>query len=61
MLESLVGDDFFQISAPLRQGGTEVTVSIDECLLTGTSFNMDAGKHGETTYEFTATRVTRNG
>ncbi len=60
-LEKMVGDAFFHISAPLRQGDTEMTVSIDECLLTGTTFSMDAGAHGETTYEFTATRVTQHG
>lgn len=56
-LDVLVGDTFFQIAAPLRQGETEVTVSFDECLLTETSFAMDAGGHGETIYSFTATRV----
>jgi len=56
-LNELVGDDFFQIAAPLRHGDTEVTVSFDECLLTETSFSMDAGGHGETVYSFTATRV----
>lgn len=56
-LDELVGDEFFQIAAPLRQGDTEVTVSFDECLLTETSFSMGAGGHGETVYAFTATRV----
>ncbi len=60
-LDALVGDDFFQIAAPLRQGATEVTVSFDECLLTETSFAMDAGGHGETIYAFTATRVRSDG
>src|SRR4051794_22998204 len=32
-LDALVGDAFFQIAAPLRQGDTEITVSFDECLL----------------------------
>ena len=56
-LDGLVGDDFFQITAPLRQGGTTVTVSFDECLMPEKSFTMSAGGHGETVYAFTATRV----
>jgi hypothetical protein len=56
-LDSLSGDVFFQIAAPLRQGDTEVTVSFDECLLTEKTFSMSAGSHGETVYWFTATRV----
>lgn len=60
-LDALVGDDFFQIAAPLRHGDTEITVSFDECLLTEKSFAMDAGGHGETVYTFTATRVRDSG
>lgn len=60
-LDALVGDVFFQIAAPLRQGDTEVTISIDECLLTETTFAMDAGGHGETVYSFTATRIRQEG
>lgn len=60
-LESLGGDTFFQIAAPLRQGDTEVTVSFDECLLTETSFAIGAGSHAETVYAFTATRVRTDG
>lgn len=60
-LDALVGDEFFQIAAPLRQGGDEVIVSFDECLLTGKSFSMGAGGHGETVYAFTATRVREGG
>lgn len=60
-LDALVGDAFFQIAAPLRQGDTEVTVSFDECLLTEKSFAMGAGGHGETVYAFTATRVREGG
>lgn len=56
-LDALVGDAFFQITAPLRQGETTVTVSFDECLITEKSFAMSAGGHGETVYAFTATRV----
>jgi len=56
-LDALVGDEFFQITAPMRQGTTTVTVSFDECLLTEKSFAMGAGGHGETVYAFTATRV----
>lgn len=60
-LDALVGDAFFQIAAPLRQGDTEITVSFDECLLTEKSFSMGAGGHGETVYAFTATRVREGG
>lgn len=60
-LDALVGDEFFQIAAPLRQGGTELTVSFDECLLTEKSFSMGAGGHAETVYAFTATRVREGG
>ena len=60
-LDALLGDTFFQIAAPLRQGETEVTVSFDECLLTEKSFSMGAGGHGETIYAFTATRVREGG
>lgn len=56
-LNELVGDEPFQISAPLRSGETEMTVSFDECHLTETSFAMAAGGHGETVYSFTATRM----
>lgn len=60
-LDSLGGNAFFQIAAPLRQGETELTVSFDECLLTEKSFSMGAGGHGETVYSFTATRVRTDG
>ncbi len=56
-LDTVVGDKLFQIAAPLRHGGTEVTVTFDDCLLTEKSFTMGAGGHGETVYTFTATRV----
>jgi len=56
-LDKLIGDDFFQVAAPLRHGETETTISFDECLLTEKSFSMGAGGHGETVYAFTATRV----
>jgi hypothetical protein len=60
-LDALVGDKFFQIAAPFRQGSSEVTVSFDECLLTEKSFSMAAGGHGESVYAFTATRVREGG
>lgn len=57
-LDALVGgNEYFQIAAPLRQAGNEVTISFDECLLTEKSFTMAAGGHGEAIYSFTATRV----
>lgn len=56
-LDALTGDEFFQVTAPLRQGATTVTLSFDECLMVEKSFTMSAGGHGETVYAFTATRV----
>ena len=57
-LDERSGDEFFQLAAQLReQGGQELTVSFDECLLVEKSFEMGAGGHGEAVYEFTATRV----
>lgn len=56
-LDALTGDEFFQIAAQLRQGETEVTVSIDECQMTEKAFALSAGGHGEGVYTFTATRV----
>jgi len=61
-LDERAGDEFFQIAAQLRQqGGEELTVSFDECLLVEKSFEMGAGGHGEAVYEFTATRVREEG
>jgi hypothetical protein len=49
--------DKFQLVANLKQGQAKRSVSFDECYLIDKEFGMDAGKHGETTYSFTATRV----
>jgi hypothetical protein len=57
VLDAKTGDEFFAISAQLRHGDTAVSVSFDECLLTTKSFEMSSGRHGETVYAFTATRV----
>lgn len=56
-LDGLLGDNPFQITAPLRQGERQITVNFDDCLITETSFAMSVGGHGETVYAFTAIRV----
>ncbi len=53
----LTGDEPFQVTAQLRQGETEMTVSFDDCFLTEKGFEMGAGGHGEAFYGFTAARV----
>ncbi|MBP0445847.1 hypothetical protein J8J14_13790 [Roseomonas sp. SSH11] len=52
-----VGAGMFQLMATLRHGETSRTVTFDECYLTGRSFAMSAGEHGEGTYMFSAARV----
>ena len=59
-LDAKLGDDFVQITAVLRHGGTEVTLSFQDCLLTEKSFALGVGGHGEATYAFTATRVSQD-
>lgn len=56
-LDSLASDVPFQISAQLRQGTTQMTVTFDECYLLEKTFNLGVGGHGEAIYSFTATRV----
>jgi hypothetical protein len=56
-LSSLTTDTMFQITAQLRHGDTQMTVSFDECFLTEKSFEMRVGEHGEAVYGFSATRV----
>ena len=56
-LDGLKGDTPFQIIAQLKHGGTSMTVTFDECFMLEKSFNMGVGGHGESIYDFTATRV----
>lgn len=57
----LTGDEPFQVTAQLRQGETEMTVTFDDCFLTEKSFEMGAGGHGEALYGFSAARVREQG
>ena len=56
-LDGLTGDAQFQISAQLRHGDTQMTVTFDECYLQEKTFDIGVGGHGEAIYSFTATRV----
>jgi hypothetical protein len=56
-LNGLTTDTMFQITAQLKHGATQMTVTFDECFLTEKSFAMAVGEHGEAVYGFTATRV----
>jgi hypothetical protein len=47
----------FQVVASLRHGEAARSVAFDDCVITGKEFAMATGGHGETVYEFTATRV----
>jgi hypothetical protein len=47
----------FSVSATLRNGDATRKVSFDDCYLEDKSFALGAEGHGETIYEFTATRV----
>lgn len=57
LLDDRQGDEFIQITAQLRHGDTEVTVSFDDCLLTEKSFALGVGAQGEAIYAFSAARV----
>lgn len=59
-LDAKMGDAFVQITAVLRHGETEVTLSFQDCLLTEKTFALGVGGHGEATYAFTATRVSQD-
>jgi hypothetical protein len=50
-------NDEFSISATLKHRDTERQVSFDACYMEDKSFALSALQHGETVYEFTATRV----
>lgn len=56
-LDALTVDQQFQISAVLRHGATNMTVTFDECYLLEKTFEMGVGGHGEAIYSFTATRM----
>ncbi len=56
-LDGLQLEEPFQISARLRHGDSEMLVTFDECHLLSKSFNMEVSGHGETVYDFIATRV----
>ena len=56
-LDGLKGEKSFQIIAQLKHGQTSMTVTFDECFMLEKSFNMGVGGHGESIYDFTATRV----
>lgn len=47
----------FQLVANLKQGQSARSVAFDDCYMVNKEFAMDAGKHGETVYLFSATRV----
>ena len=47
----------FQISALLRHGEAQLSVTFDECYLMEKTFDLSVGEHGESVYAFTATRV----
>jgi hypothetical protein len=47
----------FQLAAQLKQGSTTKTVTFDECYMTGKTFELGVGSHGEAVYSFTATRI----
>lgn len=49
--------DAFQVTANLVHGSTKLTVTFDECYLTGRSMDLGMGGAAESVYEFTATRV----
>lgn len=57
VLNGLAADAAFQITATLKQGGTKMTVTFDDCYLTQKDFAMAANGHGEAVYSFSATRV----
>jgi len=52
-----IGDTQFQLTALLRHGDTNVTVTFDECFLQTKSFELGVGSHGEASYGFSAIRV----
>ena len=47
----------FSITAILRHGDTTRTVAFDDCVMDEKAFAMAAATHGETVYQFSATRM----
>jgi hypothetical protein len=60
-LDELGPDEVFSITAQLRQGENEHTVSFDDCVLMEKTFSMPVAGRGEAQYAFTATRVREGG
>jgi hypothetical protein len=57
-LDGLVSTgEAFSITAILRHGETTRTVAFDECVMDEKTFAMEAAVHGETVYQFSATRL----
>jgi hypothetical protein len=56
-LDALTGQAQFQITAQLKHGDTQMTVTFDECFMLEKSYEMGVGSMGEAVYSFTATRV----
>ncbi len=61
LLDGLGPDEVFSITAQLRQGEDETTVSFDDCLLMEKTFSIPVAGQGEAQYSFTATRVREGG
>jgi hypothetical protein len=55
-LDAVPVNESFQMSALLVQGGTNMTVTFDECFLQEKTFEIGVGGYGEAVYSFTATR-----
>lgn len=53
----LANNEEFSISATLKHKDTERKVTFDVCYMEDKAFAMTAALHGETVYQFTATRV----
>lgn len=53
---ALSGNEF-QVVANLKHGQAVRSVAFDACYMRSKEFQMNSGGHGETVYEFTATRV----
>jgi hypothetical protein len=56
-LNALTTDKDFTLTAHLQQGKSKLTLTFDECFLQAKSLELTVGDHGESLYEFTATRV----
>ena len=56
-LDTIAGEQQFQVSAQLKRGDTSLTVTFDECFLAEKEFALTVGEHGQAVYGFTAARV----